>query len=160
MIREYTTIQEISGPLMIVDHVAGVTYDELAEIELSDGSIRRCKVLEVNPEAKRISLSRKEATLEEHPEIAEQIAAEKAEKERIYQERKAARENAAQNNTERKPRTERPASAERPAGDERRESRPDRRRRNSEDGEYELPPVTQTTTSLASLFANFKADEE
>ena len=48
MIREYKTIHEISGPLMIVDHVEGVTYDELAEIELSDGSIRRCKVLEVN----------------------------------------------------------------------------------------------------------------
>ena len=132
---------------------------EKVEDELKVGDIVRCKVLEVNPEAKRISLSRKEATLEEHPEIAEQIAAEKAEKERIYQERKAARENAAQNNAERKPRAERPASAERPAGDERRESRPDRRRRNSEDGEYELPPVTSTTTSLADLFAGFKTEE-
>ena len=35
MIREYKTIQEISGPLMVVDHVQGVTYDELGEIELS-----------------------------------------------------------------------------------------------------------------------------
>ena len=134
---------------------------EKVEDELKVGDIVRCKVLEVNPEAKRISLSRKEATLEEHPEIAEQIAAEKAEKERIYQERKAARENAAQNNNggERKPRSERPASSERPANEERRESRPDRRRRNSEDGEYELPPVTSTTTSLADLFAGFKAEE-
>ncbi len=33
---------------MIVKHVEGVTYDELAEIELSDGEVRRCKVLEVN----------------------------------------------------------------------------------------------------------------
>ena len=48
MIREYKTIREISGPLMVVDHVQGVTYDELAEIVLSDGSTRRCKVLEVN----------------------------------------------------------------------------------------------------------------
>ena len=48
MIREYKTIQEISGPLMVVDRVQGVTYDELAEIELTDGSVRRCKVLEVN----------------------------------------------------------------------------------------------------------------
>ena len=48
MIREYRTIQEINGPLMVVRKVSGVTYDELAEIELSDGSIRRCKVLEVN----------------------------------------------------------------------------------------------------------------
>ena len=48
MIREYKTIEEISGPLMVVKRVQGVTYDELAEIELTDGSIRRCKVLEVN----------------------------------------------------------------------------------------------------------------
>ena len=48
MIREYRTIQEINGPLMVVRRVQGVTYDELAEIELADGSVRRCKVLEVN----------------------------------------------------------------------------------------------------------------
>ena len=48
MIKEYRTIQEISGPLMVVKKVSGVTYDELAEIELPDGTIRRCKVLEVN----------------------------------------------------------------------------------------------------------------
>ena len=48
MMKEYRTIHEISGPLMVVEHVDGVTYDELAEIELRDGSIRRCKVLEVN----------------------------------------------------------------------------------------------------------------
>ena len=40
MIREYKTIQEISGPLMVVNRVQGVTYDELGEIELRDGSIR------------------------------------------------------------------------------------------------------------------------
>ena len=32
MIREYKTIEEISGPLMVVKRVQGVTYDELAEI--------------------------------------------------------------------------------------------------------------------------------
>ena len=48
MMKEYRTIHEISGPLMVVEHVDGVTYDELAEIELRDGSTRRCKVLEVN----------------------------------------------------------------------------------------------------------------
>ena len=46
--REYRTIHEISGPLMVVEQVSGVTYDELAEIELPDGSVRRCKVLEVD----------------------------------------------------------------------------------------------------------------
>ena len=48
MIREYKTIQEVNGPLMMVRKVSGVTYDELGEIELPDGSVRRCKVLEVN----------------------------------------------------------------------------------------------------------------
>ena len=47
MIREYKTIKEIASPLMIVENVEGVTYDELAEIELPNGSVRRCKVLEV-----------------------------------------------------------------------------------------------------------------
>ena len=37
MIKEYKTIREIAGPLMVVDQVEGVTYDELAEIELPNG---------------------------------------------------------------------------------------------------------------------------
>jgi len=48
MMKEYRTIHEISGPLMVVEQVEGVTYDELGEIELADGSRRRCQVLEVN----------------------------------------------------------------------------------------------------------------
>ena len=47
MIKEYKTIQEIASPLMSVKNVEGVTYDELAEIELPNGEVRRCKVLEV-----------------------------------------------------------------------------------------------------------------
>ena len=47
MIKEYKTIREIASPLMIVEHVEGVTYDELGEIELPNGQKRRCKVLEV-----------------------------------------------------------------------------------------------------------------
>ena len=56
MIREYRTIQEISGPLMVVKNVEGVTYDELAEIELPNGSTRRCKVLEVNGDSAVVQL--------------------------------------------------------------------------------------------------------
>ena len=48
MIKEYKTISEISGPLMVVRQVQGVTYDELVEIELPNGDLRRGKVLEVN----------------------------------------------------------------------------------------------------------------
>ena len=46
--KEYRTIHEVSGPLMVVENVEGVTYDELAEIQLHNGEVRRCKVLEVN----------------------------------------------------------------------------------------------------------------
>ena len=48
MIREYKTIEEVAGPIMLVRRVEGVKYDELGEIELPDGSVRRCRVLEVN----------------------------------------------------------------------------------------------------------------
>ena len=48
MPREYRTIEEVSGPLMLVRGVEGVAYDELGEIELASGERRRCKVLEVN----------------------------------------------------------------------------------------------------------------
>ena len=47
MIKEYKTIREIASPLMVVEGVEGVTYDELGELELPNGQIRRCKVLEV-----------------------------------------------------------------------------------------------------------------
>ena len=48
MIREYKTIEEVAGPLMLVKQVDGVKYDELGEIELPNGEVRRCRVLEVN----------------------------------------------------------------------------------------------------------------
>ncbi len=48
MIKEYKSIQEVAGPLMVVTGVENVKYDELGEIELANGEIRRCKVLEVN----------------------------------------------------------------------------------------------------------------
>ena len=48
MPREYRTIQEVTGPLMLVKGVENVKYDELGEIELADGSKRRCKVLEID----------------------------------------------------------------------------------------------------------------
>lgn len=48
MIKEYKTISEVVGPLMLVENVEGVTYDELGEIVLPNGEKRLCKVLEVN----------------------------------------------------------------------------------------------------------------
>ena len=48
MPKEYKTIREVAGPLMMVSDVDNVKYDELGEIELPNGDIRRCKVLEIN----------------------------------------------------------------------------------------------------------------
>jgi len=48
MPREYRTIREVAGPLMLVQGVEDVAFDELAEIELSNGEKRRCKVLEID----------------------------------------------------------------------------------------------------------------
>ncbi len=48
MFKEYRTIREVAGPLMLIKGVSDVTYDELGEVELPSGELRRCKVLEVN----------------------------------------------------------------------------------------------------------------
>lgn len=48
MPKEYRTIQEIAGPLMLVREVSDATYNELGEIELANGEIRKCRVLEIN----------------------------------------------------------------------------------------------------------------
>lgn len=48
MPKEYRTIQEVAGPLMLIKDVEGVTYNELGEIELANGERRRCRVLEIN----------------------------------------------------------------------------------------------------------------
>ncbi len=48
MAKEYRTIEEVAGPLMLVQQVENVKYDELGEIELPSGGVRRCKVLEID----------------------------------------------------------------------------------------------------------------
>ncbi|ETI88990.1 MAG: V-type ATP synthase subunit B [Clostridium butyricum] len=48
MLKEYRTVTEVVGPLMVVEGVEGVKYDELVEIELHTGEKRRGKVLEIN----------------------------------------------------------------------------------------------------------------
>ncbi len=48
MPKEYKTIQEVAGPLMLVRGVEDVAYNELGEIELASGEKRRCKVLEID----------------------------------------------------------------------------------------------------------------
>ncbi|MEL7598275.1 MAG: V-type ATP synthase subunit B, partial [Clostridiaceae bacterium] len=48
MLKEYKTVTEVVGPLMVVDGVKGVNYGELVEIELQTGEIRHGNVLEIN----------------------------------------------------------------------------------------------------------------
>ncbi|MDR0764459.1 MAG: V-type ATP synthase subunit B [Synergistaceae bacterium] len=45
--KEYSTISNLSGPLMVVEKINDVKYDELAEIRLSSGERRRGRVLEI-----------------------------------------------------------------------------------------------------------------
>lgn len=48
MVKEYTSIQEIVGPLILVGGVSGVSYQELVEIEIPSGELRQGRVLEVD----------------------------------------------------------------------------------------------------------------
>ncbi|HHY90610.1 MAG TPA: V-type ATP synthase subunit B [Clostridiales bacterium] len=56
MLKEYRTIREVAGPLMLVDQVEGVKYDELVEIEMDNGEIRRGRVLEVDGDKALVQL--------------------------------------------------------------------------------------------------------
>lgn len=56
MIKDYKTIQEISGPIMLVSGVEGVKYEELVEVQMQDGTLRRGKVLEVSKRATLVQL--------------------------------------------------------------------------------------------------------
>ncbi|MFC1683235.1 V-type ATP synthase subunit B [Candidatus Zixiibacteriota bacterium] len=56
MLKEYLTIREITGPLVLVEEVEGVKYEELVELELPDGETRRGRVLEVNGDKALVQL--------------------------------------------------------------------------------------------------------
>ncbi len=50
MLRTYTSIKEVAGPLLVVDKINDAFYEELVEIELQDGTRKRGKVLETREE--------------------------------------------------------------------------------------------------------------
>ncbi|APF26780.1 V-type ATP synthase subunit B [Clostridium botulinum] len=56
MLKEYRTVKEVVGPLMLVDQVEGVSFDELVEIELHNGEKRRGRVLEINKDKALVQL--------------------------------------------------------------------------------------------------------
>ncbi|MFI3166725.1 MAG: V-type ATP synthase subunit B [Bacillota bacterium] len=56
MLKEYRTIREVVGPLMLVEGVEGVKYDELVEIEQANGEIRLGKVLQIEKDRAMVQL--------------------------------------------------------------------------------------------------------
>lgn len=55
-VKEYKTIKEVVGPLMLIDHVAGVKYDEIVRIKQANGETRLGKVLEVDDDRALVQL--------------------------------------------------------------------------------------------------------
>ncbi|MDD4833751.1 MAG: V-type ATP synthase subunit B [Lutispora sp.] len=56
MLKEYKTVSEVVGPLMVVEGVEGVKFEELVEIQIQTGEKRRGRVLEVNGDRAMIQL--------------------------------------------------------------------------------------------------------
>lgn len=56
MLKEYRTIREVAGPLMLVDQVEGASYNEMVEIETQNGEIRMGKILEINRDKALVQL--------------------------------------------------------------------------------------------------------
>ena len=139
-------------------HISQVGIKRVAKVEdeLAVGDRVRCKVVEVDTSKRRISLSRREALIEENPEEAERIMAE----EREQRERERAERNAERN--EKRQQEEQTRREQAAAREEHRRERDERRaeRRRREEPDYELPPVESATTSLASLLGKFVASND
>ncbi|MDO5718044.1 MAG: V-type ATP synthase subunit B [Tissierellia bacterium] len=56
MLKDYRSITEIVGPLMVVEGVEGIKYEELVEVRMQTGEKRRGRVLEINEDKAMIQL--------------------------------------------------------------------------------------------------------
>ena len=56
MLKEYQTVTEVVGPLMLVEGVEGIKFEELVEIEIQTGEKRRGRVLEVDGDKALVQL--------------------------------------------------------------------------------------------------------
>lgn len=56
MLKEYKTVSEVVGPLMAVEGIEGVKYDELVEIQMQNGEIRTGQVLEVSEDKAMVQI--------------------------------------------------------------------------------------------------------
>ncbi len=56
MLKEYKTVTEVVGPLMAVEQIEGVKFDELVEIQMQNGEIRHGQVLEVSKDKAMVQI--------------------------------------------------------------------------------------------------------
>lgn len=56
MLKEYRTVTEVVGPLMLVEGVEGVNFEELVDIKLQTGEHRRGRVIEINKDRAMVQL--------------------------------------------------------------------------------------------------------
>ena len=56
MLKEYKTVTEVVGPLMLVEGVEGVSFDELVDIEMQTGERRRGRVIEIEENRAMVQL--------------------------------------------------------------------------------------------------------
>lgn len=127
---------------------------ESIEDEIKVGDTVRVKVLSVDMEAKHIALSRKDAILDENPEIAAEFAKAREEREKARAEQREA--------FERQKKARQQAQEERNRRNEQRRERNEQRseNRHHEDVEYTVTEQEHSTTSLASLLQGFKAEDD
>ena len=56
MLKEYRTVSEVVGPLMLVERVEGISFEELVDIKLHTGEHRRGRVIEVDKDKAMVQL--------------------------------------------------------------------------------------------------------
>uniref|UniRef100_A0A7C3MQU9 V-type ATP synthase beta chain n=1 Tax=Dictyoglomus thermophilum TaxID=14 RepID=A0A7C3MQU9_DICTH len=56
MLKEYTSVSKISGPLVLVENIENVKYGEVVEVKLSNGEIRQGQVLEAQEGAALVQM--------------------------------------------------------------------------------------------------------
>lgn len=76
MIIDYIGVKEISGSLIVIDGVSDVSFEEIVEIRLEDGSMRQGRVVQIDGDrivvqvfegTKNISLNNTKTRLKGHP---------------------------------------------------------------------------------------------
>lgn len=50
MSLQYVGLNEINGPLVVLDHVKGASYDEMVELQVSDGTTRQGRIVQIEGE--------------------------------------------------------------------------------------------------------------